>query len=353
MPVPFEQGHELFSTTVNSPATSSPRSGSSQPSSSQPGRRSPLALILPVVYQDQDRFLRLVDPANEPDLRGYLEDDLDVDSLNRVHQHLWFAGLPQCARALHHQLMLGRRIVITERADLHLLWRDDRLYLKPLPDYLLCYKIWKEVLLKDRILSQNAKGFLLSYLWLIRQKSDFLIAQRESLVNNDLVWEQWISFSAAIFPSIDPNGLEGTSPRYLYGELRLRRVNWIYRLCRKTRTPKTLIRGYFYGYQRYSSFIAQNFAWVLTAIVYITIVLTAMQVGLATSELQDSKMFNRASYGFTIFAIVAPLGVLVAGLFVLLILIIFNVNHTLERRRDAQEKFPTVFQNVALRTYKH
>lgn len=353
MPVPFEQGHELFSTTVNSPVTQSPPCESSQSASSQPGRRSPLPLILPAIYQGQDRILQLVGPANGKDLWKYLRADLDVDSLNKVHKHLWFAGLPQCARALHHQLMLGRRIVITERADLHLLWRDDRLYLKPLPDYLLCHKIWEDALPEDRDLPQNARGFLLSYLWLIRQKSDFVIARRENLVSSDLMWEQWTSFSSAIFNSIDPAGLQGISPRYLYGELRLARVNWIYRLCHNTIDSETFIRGYLYGYQGYSSFIAQNFAWVLTAIVYVTIVLTAMQVGLATTELKDSTMFNRASYGFTFFSIVAPLGVMVVALFVLLVLVIFNVNHTLERRRAAQEKYPTVFENEALQIYKH
>jgi hypothetical protein len=85
------------------------------------------------------------------------------------------------------------------------------------------------------------------------------------------------------------------SPRYPYGKLRLGRVNLIYWVCHRTRSPKTFIRGYLYVYRKYSSFVEQNFAWVLTAIVYITIVLTAMQVGLGTTELQNSISFNRAS----------------------------------------------------------
>ena len=54
--------------------------------------------------------------------------------------------------------------------------------------YKSSYGVWEKTLLKDRDLSENAKGFLLSYLWLIRQKSDFVIAQRENLVSNDLVY---------------------------------------------------------------------------------------------------------------------------------------------------------------------
>ena len=328
MQLPFEQKHELFSTTAIPSVT---------------GR-----LVLPAVYEDQDHKLRLIDPAKKGDLRDYLRDDLNVDSLKKVHKHLWFAGLPRGARALHHQLLIGRKIIIAERADLHLLWRDDRLYLKPMPDYLLSYDIWKGTLLKDWDSSENAKGFLLSYLWLIRQKSDFQIAQSENLVSKDVTWEQWTTFSMAIHPSVVSSTFEGISPRYLYGELRLGRINLIYRLCQKTRNSKTFVRGYFYGYYTYSSFVEQNFAWVLILIVYITIVLTAMQVGLGTTELQSSTMFNRASYGFTVFSIMAPLGILFVVLSVLLILIFFNLNYAVKERHATLKKFPTVFERVAL-----
>lgn len=349
MKVPFEQRHELFSFTTNSPASPSPPSGSN-PSGNPSGNARVGSLVLPVVHQDKDNSLRLV---AKDDLRTYFEADLDVEGLNKIHKHLWLAGLPQCVRPLHHQLVIDRKIMLTERADLQLLWRDDRLYLKPLPDYLLSYGVWEGTLLKDRDLRENAKGFLLSYLWLIRQKSDFIIAQRENLVSNALTWEHWTVFSIAIFPDIVSNSLEDISPRYLYGELRLGRVNLIYRLCRKTRNSKAFIRGHFYGYRTYSSFIGQNFAWVLTVIIYITIVLTAMQVGLATSELQSSQMFNRASYGFTVFSIMAPLGILFVLLLVLLFLIILNFDHAIKKRSTTRESFRIVFDNVALRPYNH
>ena len=348
--IPFEQKHELFSSPPISSGTSSLPSGHN--TSNNAGVR---RLILPVFRQANDHSLRLLDPAKEEDLRTYLEGDLNVDGLNKVHKHLWFAGLPQSARPLHHQLMIDRKIMLTERADLHLLWHDDRLYLKPLPDYLLSYGIWEAALRKDQdsIVSENAKGFLLSYLWLIRQKSDFLIAQGENLISKDLTWEHWTTFVTAVFPNIVSDSFDGISPRYLYGELRLGRVNLIYRLCRNTRSSKTLVRGHFYGYHTYASFIGQNFAWVLTVIVYITIVLTAMQVGLATTELQSSHMFNRASYGFTVLSIMAPLGIVFVLLLVLLILIVFNLNYAIEKRSVTRKNYPSIFSNVALRPHKH
>lgn len=350
MQIPFQQREELFSTTV----TSSTTPGTSSPSSipNQSGNARDRRLVLPVV-QESCYSLQLIDPAKERDLQRYMTDDLDVDRLNKIHKHLWFAGLPRCARPLHHQLMIDRTIMITERADLHLLWRRDRLYLKPMPDYLLSHGIWEGTLLKNRILFENAKGFLLSYLWLIRQKSDFVIAQRENLVSNDLTWEDWTIFSTAVFPNIVSDSFEGISPRYLYGELRLGRVNLVYRLCRNTRSFKTFIRGYFYGYHTYANFIQQNFAWVLTVIVYITIVLTAMQVGLATTGLQNSQGFNRASYGFTIFSIVAPLAILLGLLSVLLFLIIFNLNYAVRQRSTTRRRFPAVFDDIALQSHSH
>ena len=347
MQVPFEKSYELFSTTGTPSNTLSPSSGS--------------PLILPAIQEDQDHTLLLINPAKEEDMRRYLRADLNVDGLNKVHKHLWLAGLPQCARPLHYQLMIDRKITITERADLHLLWQDQRLFVKPLPDYLLSHDIWEKTLVKDDAFSENARGFLLSYLWLIRRKSDFLIAQRADLVSNNLTWAQWTSFSAAIVSNISPRVLDGISPRvlvgisprYLYGELRLGRVNLIYRLCRKTKSLRTFVRGYFYGYHTYSSFIRQNFAWVLTVVVYITIVLTAMQVGLGTTRLKDNALFNRVSCGFTVFSIITPLAILLVLFSVLPFLIIFNLNYTLKKRKFTRKKFSTVFDNPALQPHNH
>lgn len=171
--------------------------------------------------------------------------------------------------------MIGRSIVITESADLHLVWQEDRIYIKPLPGYITDYGVGEDVLCPDHALSEAATGFLLSYLWLICHRSDFEIAIKYMLIPANTTWECWIKWSRAAFERI--------SPRYMYGELRLPRLNLIYRLCTVTTSFTTLIKGYSYGYRNYNTFIIRNFAWLLTVIVYITVVLTAMQVGLGTS----------------------------------------------------------------------
>ena len=56
------------------------------------------------------------------DLKDYLSSQLDVTRLNVVHDRLWRAGLPGRVQPLHHQKLLWRNIVVTERIDLHLIW---------------------------------------------------------------------------------------------------------------------------------------------------------------------------------------------------------------------------------------
>ncbi|KND87590.1 hypothetical protein TOPH_07776 [Tolypocladium ophioglossoides CBS 100239] len=43
------------------------------------------------------------------------------------------------------------------------------------------------------------------------------------------------------------------------------------------------------------------------ATVFIALVLTAMQVGLTTDRLRENASFQRASFGFTVFAILGPI----------------------------------------------
>jgi hypothetical protein len=320
MAPPFNQG--IFS-LPSSEAPLTPMSPSTAPTAQNP------RLILPATYHNDERILKIINQAKTDELRKYLKHDLDVARLNLVHKHLWMTGLPQISRPLHGHVMIGRQIVITERADLHLVWHGNTIYLKPLPDYLLAYEIWADTITKDKGLFEDASGFLYSYMWLICHKSDWKIAHDLGLLFRHI------------------------SPRYLYGELRLGRLDMVYRFCRKTTNLKILIRGYQYSYHQYSSFIERNFAWVLTAIIYVTIVLTAMQVGLATEDLRDNVPFNRVSYGFTIFSILAPIIILFVAAMIIFVLVLFNWQYTMKRRRAAYDKYPSIFMNDKLRELKH
>ena len=67
----------------------------------------------------------------------FLQKELGVMRLNEMHKWLWFVGRPMPPRPLHYQVAVGRNIVIHERMDLHLVWDQHRIFLKPIPRYLL------------------------------------------------------------------------------------------------------------------------------------------------------------------------------------------------------------------------
>lgn len=77
------------------------------------------------------------------------------DALNSLRVHrlnnislLWLAGRPQRdplkKSTLHMITARGLELVVYERADMHLLWKDKSIYVKPLPSFLLNYEYWVE-----------------------------------------------------------------------------------------------------------------------------------------------------------------------------------------------------------------
>lgn len=265
------------------------------------------SVLVPVVYQDKTYKCKKTE-GEKGGFAEFLKHDLDVSRLTDVELHLWWAGMRKAARPLHRQVMMGRGVVITEQADLHLTWRGSRIYIKPLPAYLLDPDFWKQNICPDSKLFESAKGFLLSYIWLVFNESDFQMAMDNSdhprLLPEGITYKQWCSFIADFMKGDDFEGMEQINPRYRFGELRLNRLNRIYRIKFGS---EHLIRGYFYDYHEFGTFLEENFAWILTFFGYVAIVLTAMQVGLATKQLVDNDAFHDASYGFTVFSIVSPL----------------------------------------------
>lgn len=250
---------------------------------------------LPTIARKNNHEVFLV----EEDIQRFLEQDLDVSRLNRIHEYLWMAGRPLDARTLVKQRMMGYAITVTEQADLHLLKYTDRILIKPLPEYLLHDDFWEEYLCANKVLHTSACGLLLSYMWLICSHHDLRIAKECRLVPSSISWSQWKVLIADFYRHIDVNALDQVNKRYHFGELRLSRINSIYRF-RFFFTH--YIRGYLYGYNRYVVFFQRNFAWILVVFVYFSVILEAMQVGLANPRLSNSHAFQRAAYGFTVFS---------------------------------------------------
>ncbi|KAL6409901.1 uncharacterized protein AUP68_06303 [Ilyonectria robusta] len=281
---------------------------------------SPFAPLLPASYRiNNDEGKSDIVSASSADAK----DDLSVKRLNDIHGWLWLAGRPMPPRPLSYQQASSREIILNEKADMHLVWAiPRRIFLKPIPRYLLDYHFWQDNLATQEDFYRCAFGFLLSYAALIQYESDFLIAKEKHLIPENLTWESWIDFVKQLLNSRVDNRV---NIRYRYGELRLSRLN-------KILWMHGYLRGYSFPYQTYEEMFTTNLAPIAAATVYIALVLTAMQVGLATPQLGDNDAFQRVSYGFTIFSILAPVGFVLIAVLLLLLLFFYNWTATVDER---------------------
>jgi hypothetical protein len=210
------------------------------------------------------------------------------------------------------------------------------MFLKPLWKPLLNYDFWiRELCNGDLQIYRSAAGLVLSYVWLIASKSDLQIAKDHKLVPMGLKWRTWARFARSFLEHNSMIGLDTqVAKRYEYGELRIHRLNMIYRFAPEM-FPRHLFRGYLYGYNQYSAFFGRNFAWAAVAVLYIGLLLTAMQTALAVNPTKENIPFQQTVYGFSVFSMVSVLffSVLASGYF--LFAIIMNLVFT---RRKVKEQ---------------
>lgn len=297
----------------------------------------PVTPLLPATYRNRHHMVRLVGA----DIGAFLECEFDVHRLNRIHKWLWLVGLPTSPRPLHYQRLKKREIVIAEQLDLHLVWSPTRIFIKPLPRFLFSPRFWQHHICPCDHVYRTALGFLLSYVALIEREVDFNIATKDGLIPADITWPGWLDLAQEIvltsshansylsetskLSSLEPH--IPVNPRFYYGELRVGRLNWIYRIA--LGKP----RGYLSGCTTYGAFIRDNVNSLITLFAYTTIVLSAMQVGLATQWLAEDYAFGMASYVFSVFAILAPLSAIVVVVFVFLVVFTINLLRTLRIRK--------------------
>lgn len=311
----------------------------------------------------KDRALRSLGEENTDDIIDYLKIDLDLSRLDKIHNCLWLAGRPHTARPLHRQLMMAREVIITEQFGLHLVWRGYRMFLKPLPAYLLDYDFWKAYLVRQEtdierkkqaaILHSSACGLIMSYIWLIRHRSDMKIAQDKSLVPN-MKWEQWRKFTKTFLARIGPTTLERVNRRFHHGELRAGRLNLIYRFYTPIFSLRNCLRGYTVGYDRHGLFFQENFGWLIMVFAVLPVLLSAMQTGLTTNRLKNDIRFQRASFGFVCPSIILPVAIIGLALILLLILIVDNflVTRKIQKRLWKQRynvvpKKPSIWRRIS------
>jgi hypothetical protein len=91
-------------------------------------------------------------------------------------------------------------------------------------------------------------------------------------------WENWVEFVEGFLENIDLSTLSQVNQRYKYGELRLSRLNKIYRLLPSAYSIKTFVRGYRSGSTWYSAFFERHFKWMIAVFAIFSVFLSALQV---------------------------------------------------------------------------
>ncbi|ORY58455.1 uncharacterized protein BCR38DRAFT_447330 [Pseudomassariella vexata] len=210
------------------------------------------------------------------EVRDYLSNQLETPLLDELYDHLWLVPRKsgQNIDALHRQRVKGRSIVPAEDPRLHLVWGGDKIYIKPIPVFLLDHDFWT-MYLHPRMgetsapysqgLSQAATsafdrsvalGFLRSYALLVPHRLDFIFIRHF----RDL-------------------GDESVAKRYHYGQLRLSRLDWAVRIFRPQHTSTI----WFCEIPQWShtDFVARATLPLLFVFASVSLALSSMQVALS------------------------------------------------------------------------
>jgi len=248
----------------------------------------------------------------DPDLSSFLQRELVTPRLDAIGARLWLIAKQDSSHisSLTHQHVRGRRIVVTENPELHLVWIYDQIFLKPLPKYLLSHAFWEFYFTSQKSpirsdaerakILKAARGFLRTYAYLIQHKSDFLIAMDEKhrLLPKKIRYSDFIRLITVCQQYITD---EDVSPRYAFGELRLSRLNF---------WSKIFLRQFSFQkiHAQYGAQFAQYYGPILFIFAVLSVVLSAMQVAMAalseTPESSSTRYLVSASWGFSIFSLV-------------------------------------------------
>lgn len=231
-------------------------------------------------------------------LDEFLTKEFWAQDLENISHKLWMMTTPSSSNInpLHRQLVKGREIVVTEEPGLHLVWIHDRIFIKPIPTYLMSHVFWTAFLLNQTTsfltaidrdsLKKATLGYLRTYEHLIRHESDFLIAQQENLrlVPRHVDWTQFCRFVSE-FSKIQDVDVSG---RYQYGELRLTRLNFYAKfLLGKSRYEQ--IHG------QYGDYFARLYGPVLFIFAIASTILNSMQVELASEQILNRPSISLGS----------------------------------------------------------
>ena len=226
-------------------------------------------------------------------VKQFLDKEFCAHDLEAMAPHLWVMSTQSSANVnpLHRQKVKGRKIVVTEDPRLHLVWIHDRIFIKPIPRYLLSHMFWGMFLLNKSsqlgghqdTIRKAVMGYLRTFSYLIQHESDFIIAQQDHLrlIPQDLEWTKFCRFVSELACIKD----DDVSGRYYYGELRLTRLNFY--------APFFLRRAYFEQvHGQYSDYFARLYGPIFFIFAIMSTALNAMQVEMAVEQVSATPWFS-------------------------------------------------------------
>lgn len=262
----------------------------------------------------------------------YCLKDLDIPRLNNFGEKLWWSSPTPDVVSLSQQTVLDRKVQITEDPSVHLLWVEGIIFLKPLPSYLTSYAFWEFILdtshddTDRELLVATSLGFLKTYSCLIQRRSDFTLAQKNHLLSGleDVSFEAFVAFISAF----DKVPHQHISSRWRYGLIHLDALNF--------HSAIHLRRWHLNRYEmRWATYFSRFFPVVLFIFAMFSVMLSAMQVILASEEMEqtDDKGLKRLCGLFTWFGTEAIGWSLGFGLFIVVWWFAILVNEVFHRRR--------------------
>ncbi|KAI0413542.1 hypothetical protein F5X98DRAFT_283188 [Xylaria grammica] len=263
------------------------------------------------------------------DWNDCLARDLETRIADDIYPYLWLVATQDGAHIdpLHKHVIKRRAIVAAEEPKLHLVWYNETVYIKPLPDYLLNDAIWRDYIPKPPAQPVHTRprydkhraalGFLRSYGFLIQHESDFVIAQRANLLPKYVSFQ---GFQKFILPFRSVND-DSVSHRYHYGQFRLTRLDWAVRIVHVASIFRLVHvrRQLPWNYQLQLWHTSQSLRYYAAPLAFIfailSLILSSMQVVLAALGSDTWEAFVRVSWGFSvatiIFAVLPIFGTLV------------------------------------------
>src|ERR1700710_16430 len=279
-------------------------------------------VILPAAFNDLSPLARELQPLrleHRNEVHRFLCAFFDLSRFNAIRKMLWLIAVHGAPRSLYYQKFLGREIVIAEELDLHLVWAKSRIFIKPLPDFLLNYDFWEAYISGEPQLHRAACGLLYSYCGLIRFGHDLQVAQECHLVNVNLDYRAWTEFTRTILPNLNPEDSNTMDTRFRYGELRLNRLDTIYRYSPQKFSVSGILQGFPHALaESYVPYMDQ-YNNAVSAFGVIVIILSAFNLSLSAHSKSPDPDLQQAAYGFALFAMILCAALI--GLFIVLPLI--------------------------------